>query len=333
IKLLYITEILSGGRFFMPIIALFYIASKVTFEQFTFLVGVFAIVTLLLEVPSGAVADILGKRKTLLFARFFYIIEIVLLAFFNGFWFIALAELMSGVGVSLTSGTKSALLYDILKKDKREKDNKKISGTLSMISYISVAVVSILGAYLFTLHYKLPALASLPLIILAFLLTFFIDEPITKKSNKKLRVSNSFAHIKEGLQYLKKSNLIRYLSLLSIFTIPFITIIYVTSSVYLDKILIPIGLIGVVAFVSSIIGAIVSKRAHKIDLFLGGQKSILFVHILIILTMILMSLMIPYFGVLFYFLGFVAISFSAVVFDDYINQKIKSTHRATILSI
>ena len=102
-------------RFFIPVLALFYIASKVSFTEFSIIMSVFALMTLILEIPSGAIADIIGRKKTLIIARFCYIIEIFLIAFYDGFYIFLIAKVISGIGVSLSSGTDQALLYDTLK--------------------------------------------------------------------------------------------------------------------------------------------------------------------------------------------------------------------------
>jgi len=60
IPLLFVTASLVWVRFYIPILALFYIASQVTFKEFTIILAVFSLVTLLLEVPSGVFADLLG---------------------------------------------------------------------------------------------------------------------------------------------------------------------------------------------------------------------------------------------------------------------------------
>src|SRR3989344_7479236 len=86
ITLNYIIGSLMWGRFFIPVLALFYIASQVSLEQFAIIMSVFAFTTLILEIPTGVIADLLGKKKTLLLSRLMYVIEIVIIAFGNGFW-------------------------------------------------------------------------------------------------------------------------------------------------------------------------------------------------------------------------------------------------------
>ena len=203
------------GRFFVPILALFYIASQVSLSQFTLIMSVFSLSILILEIPTGVLADLFGKKRTLLLSRFCYVIEIFLIAFFNGFWIFLVAKIISGAGVSLSSGTNSALLYDTLKKQGREKEHKRISGTLETVTSISMAFVFIIGAFLFSINYKLPAIVSLPLISLGFILTFFLKEPY--KPKKSLTIKNSWNHLIKSLILFSKSDFMKYIALFSLF--------------------------------------------------------------------------------------------------------------------
>ncbi len=184
------------GRFFIPVLALFYVASQVPLEQFAIIMGVFSLSILLFEIPTGALADLLGRKRTLLLARSMYIVEIFLIAFFDGFWIFFVAKIISGLGVSLSSGTGQAMLFDTLKRQKREDQHKKISGKMLTITNISMAFVFIIGAYLFSLSPKLPAIVSLPFVVFGFFLTFFLEEPY--KIKKKFNVKSYIKHIKES---------------------------------------------------------------------------------------------------------------------------------------
>src|SRR3989344_1852202 len=251
IKLNYIIGSLMWGRFFIPILALFYIASQVTLEQFTIIMAVFAFSTFVLEIPTGVIADLLGKKKALLISRAMYVIEIILIAFFNGFWIFLVAKIISGIGVSFGSGTNSALLYDSLKRLEREKEHKKISGLANTISKISMAIVFIIGAYLFSLNYKLPAIASLPLIILGFILTFFLKEPYQSKT--KINFKNSLSHMKKGLVLFKNNYNLKYLAFFTFLIGSTISMMLSLSSKYFEAILIFIS-IFLMSFIAPYIG-------------------------------------------------------------------------------
>ena len=232
ILLLYIGGGLGWARFFIPVLALFYIASEVPFEQFTIIMGVFSLVILLLEVPSGVIADLIGKKNAIMAARFMYIGEIFIIAFFNGFWAFFIAKVISGVGVSLRSGAAEALMYDSLKKVGREKEHKRISGTAHTISNIFQAFIFIIGAVLFTIHPKLPAKVSLPFMVLNFVLVFFLVEPF--KPSKKATFKNSLIHLKEGLVYFWQHGYVKYLVFLSLPIYVALDIPKTVSSVYLE---------------------------------------------------------------------------------------------------
>jgi len=326
----YINSGLMWGRFFIPVLALFYIASQVTLAQFSIIMSVFALSTLLLEIPTGVVADLLGKRKTLIFSRLMYIIEVVILAFFNGFWLFLIAKVISGLGVSLSSGTTSAIRYDSLKKLGREEEYNKISGKSSFIASVSMAFVFIIGAYLFSLDAKLPAKLSLIPLVIGFILTFFMVEPYNFK--KKITMSGSFTHLKNGLKEFFSQKFLIYLALLTLLIESAANMMLSYSSVYLAKILIPISLIGVVSFVSSLIMAFSSKRAYLFEKRFG-DKSLLILQVTTFLSIILMSFMIPFVGLLFYlFVPFVLGSFTVIV-ADLVNHRAKTHNRATMLSI
>ncbi len=331
IPLIYVISGLMWGRFFIPVLALFYIASQVSLDKFAIIMSVFSLSILLLEIPTGALADLLGRKKTLLLARLMYVIEIILIAFFNGFWIFLIAKVISGVGVSLSSGTSQAITYDTLKKQKRENQYKKISGNIGVVTNISMAIVFIIGAYLFSISPKLPAIVSLPFIVLGFLLTFFLEEPY--RSKMKASFKNHWKQIKEGFVYFKKLNFVKYLAIMSLFTSVAISITLSMSSVYFERILIPISLIGALAFIASLLTAFTAKKADKWENKLGEGKSIFIIQILIILGLFLISFMIPYFGYLCYLIIPFVAGFNGVVVGNYMNKHVKSSHRATTLSI
>jgi len=331
IPLMYLIDSLTWGRFFLPVLALFYIASQVPIEQFTLIMGIFALVILAFEMPSGVIADLLGKKKTMTLGFFLYVFELFLIAFFDGFWIFLIAKITSGIGVSLTSGATEAFVYDTLKKDKREKEHKRISGNMQTIANISMAIVFIIGAYLFTIHYKLPAIVSLPFTFMGFLLTFFLIEPYERK--KKTNFKDSYKHLKESLIFFRKSGFVKYITLISLFTGATISIIMSLSSAYFEKIFVPIAFIGIISFVSSLITAFTSKKAHKIEKKLGEKKSLFFIQLIILLGIFSMALLVYYYGFLFYFLIPFVAGFYLVITNDYINQHIGSKHRATLLSV
>lgn len=331
IPLLYIFSGLGWTRFFLPILALFYIASAVPLEQFTVIMAVFSLTILVLEVPSGVIADILGKKNTLVVSRLFLIVEIFLIAFFDGFWVFLIAKIASGIGVSLSSGAKQALLYDTLKKIRREKEHKRISGIDWTIANVTMAFVFIIGAYLFSMHYKLPAKVSLPFAVAGFFVSLLLKEPY--KSKKSMTLRNSYKHLQEGLIYFWRHDYVRYLVFISLSVSSIVPIFLSVSSAYYEKIAIPISFIGVVAFIGSMITAYSAKKADSFEAKIGERYSLRLVQILLVVGILLSALMLKIFGVFFFFFIYLSNGLFRVLVNHFINKHIETSHRATMLSI
>lgn len=331
ITLIYLNSSLTWVRFFIPVLALFYIAANVTIEQFSIILSIFALTTLILEVPSGVFADLFGKKNTLLIARTCYLVELIILAFSHGFWPFLIAKIISGIGVSLSSGTQSALLYDTLSRLGKEDRHKQYKGKQQMITSITMGATFIIGAYLFTINPKLPALVSIPFTLAAVVLTLFLEEPY--KPNKHLAASKMGGHLIESITYIVRHKYVRYLVFYGLLFAATFSIALSYSSIYFQHLFIPIALIGVINLAAQLSGAYTAKQAEKIEQFLGERTTLRFLPFALLAILLLCSLMIPYVGFLFLIILVAIQSFYGVIIDNYINKHIETSHRATMLSI
>ncbi len=117
-----------------------------TFEVFL-LQAVFAVAVVVLEVPTGMVADRVGKRTSLLAGQVVVAIGSVLYALGTGFWSFLGAEVTLAVGMALLSGADAALLYDCLKQLGRESDFAAIESRTHALRLLSFALANVLGGF------------------------------------------------------------------------------------------------------------------------------------------------------------------------------------------
>ena len=105
--------------------------------------SVFHIVSLTFEVPSGMAADLLGRRKTLLFGGVCMVLSNLLMAFAPDLFFICLAMALSALANAMFSGTTSAFTYDSLKQCGKTDDYLRVSANCSQLSMLATAVGSL----------------------------------------------------------------------------------------------------------------------------------------------------------------------------------------------
>lgn len=140
------------ARFYYPVYTVLFLDYGLTLEQFGLLNVIWAITIVLLEVPSGALADTLGRRNLLVLTGVLMVIEIglLLIAPINGGWVLfgifALNRILSGAAEAAASGADEALAYDSLKRAGLEDQWPKVLEKVQRFSSIAFFVAMLLGA-------------------------------------------------------------------------------------------------------------------------------------------------------------------------------------------
>ena len=120
--------------------------------------GIFHLVSLLCEIPSGMAADLLGRRRTMICSGVLCIFSALTMAFAPGLGLICTAMGLKALGYNLLSGTEEALVYDSLKAVGREKEYiqvdakstvfMKLASALGSLASLLAGVLSAAGYYL-----------------------------------------------------------------------------------------------------------------------------------------------------------------------------------------
>ena len=125
--------------------------------------SIFHLTSLLCEVPSGMAADLLGRRRTLIFGALLGIFSALTMAFAPSFTLICLAMALKALGYNLLSGTTEALTYDSLKSAGRERDYIKVDAKSTLFMKLASALgslASLLAGVLTTTGYYLADAAA-----------------------------------------------------------------------------------------------------------------------------------------------------------------------------
>ena len=84
--------------------------------------GMFHVTSFLFEVPSGALADLAGRKNVMIWGRVLAAVSSVILLFSTDLWQFLIGFSISAVSYNLNSGSEEALVYDSMKMLGEEKD-------------------------------------------------------------------------------------------------------------------------------------------------------------------------------------------------------------------
>ncbi|MEK6834978.1 MAG: MFS transporter, partial [Nanoarchaeota archaeon] len=311
-----------------PVFALFFQSFSLNQTQILSFLSIYAVSTILFEIPTGIFSDYIGRKKTLLISSILASLCFFIFAFGNNYWYFAIAYLIMGLAGAFSSGTDQAFLYDTLLNLKIEDKFKKILGKTAFLENLAIIFSMAVGGFLFNINTKLPYLLTALIVSLNIFIVLFFKEPERIKSNKNL-----LKHTFLSFKIFHKNKKLLMLSLFSVITISAVVVSFFLIQQYYKFIGIPVTLIGLVIVGSKIIESLSSKYAYIIEKKLKFKISIILIALFVVLGYISMSLYSFYLAFLFAYLLNIALGFSGPVFSDYINKYISSDKRSTILSI
>lgn len=149
---------LKNLRFFEPFFILYFLSKDITFLQIGILYSVREIAINVFEIPSGIIADALGRKKTLATAFLAYIIAFILFYAYSEFKIFLLAMLLYALGDAIRSGINKAMIIDYLRSTNQIENKVEYYGHTRSWSQIGSAISSLAGGVLFFFNKNLDAI-------------------------------------------------------------------------------------------------------------------------------------------------------------------------------
>ena len=207
----------------MPVIVLFFESRGLTLSEVLLLQAWFAVLVLVFEVPSGYLADLLGRKRTLVVGALFGGVGHAVLLFAEGFWQLAIFEGCLAIGFSLMSGANLALLYDteLALRDiaGRRPRAPKAVGRLFFIRNLSEALGAFACSLLLLWSMDAAMYAQVASAWVAFALTFGLVEP----PREPLRHDSHAGNLRAVLRHLVVDDRILRLTFLALCLWPLTT--------------------------------------------------------------------------------------------------------------
>jgi len=347
-----------------------YLVSKgLSLFEVGLLEGIFHVTSFLMETPTGAVADIFGRKVSRLVGVVFSIIGGLLMIISHSFAGFAISFIITALSYDFESGAGEALIYDSLKLSNKEKLFMKITGKNEMIYNATSVIAILLGGVVGTIEYLWVFWIGIFISVITLITGLFFKEPRISKageiiehnishssalsmaplgashsSNESILTDSAYEEKSSRLnvmgtikaQYVDSINVIRtskklaYLIVFSSLLGMFVTLSFFYLQVFWKSSGFIEWQIGMILSVSYIAGMAGAFFAEKIDRKYGEVAILKIAPFLIVIGLLLFNkINISIFA--FTILCFVD-SVIYVSIRDYINKLIPSEKRATILS-
>lgn len=358
-----------SARFYYPVLTVLFLDYGLSLEQFGILNLVWALTIVCAEVPSGAMADIVGRKRLLIFAAALMVVEMALLVFVPLgaspllFWVFLANRICSGLSEAAASGADEALAYDSLKALGREGDWAKLLETTTRVVSIGFFSTMILGAFVYdgamvnsllnflhegwevseTLVIRLPIVLTLlsSIVVLATSLRFYdIDKSVLEEAKRKAHaagenlstIRESFTQILRAANWTLGHRFVLFVILAALALDSVARQFVVLASEYYRSIEISVSWFGVIGAGMSLIGIVNARLANLMVHRISPFHNFILLSLLLVVSLVGLMLAIPLYGVLFAVGAFSILGLVQYQASYYINNAVDSKIRATVLS-
>lgn len=147
--------------------------------------SIFHVVSMCFEIPSGAVADAFGRKRTMAASEVLMILSILCMLCSGTFWTVAVAIGISALSYNMASGTREALAYDTLKENGQEQEYDRFASMEMVIYRLGSATAVFCAGLALILGYRRAYLLDLGMRSVCLLLTLGLREPKLKEKEER----------------------------------------------------------------------------------------------------------------------------------------------------
>ncbi len=156
--------------------------------QISILIATAFIVIFIFEIPTGAYADLIGRKNSFLFSCILSLIAMLMYYWGNHFFIFVLAEIIAGIGFTFSSGSIDAWVVDKLENINHKDKIRNTFIDLSIYGNLANLFSGFIGAFIATQSLRLPRLmGAIGLTITFVVALIFIDDKDHERSEMSLQ--------------------------------------------------------------------------------------------------------------------------------------------------
>lgn len=211
---LFLTNLVVGFMFHYSIVFPYMNSLGFNTTQLVMYAIITNLVVLLVEVPSGILADRWSRKGVLLTSLVFMAIGCMLLGTADGYISFMVATAFTGIYFGMSSGVQEAMLYDLLLENHERESYEKVLGRLRSANTLGLVISSLAGAILAsTFNFRIPFYLSVISCVIGFVILVCFREP---RLHREVESAHLVKHITSLLKLLTQYPETRLLALTNI---------------------------------------------------------------------------------------------------------------------
>ncbi len=328
---LYIIKLSKWLMLIMPVVALFYNDNGLNDFDIFLLQAIYSISVALLEIPSGYMADIVGRKKSLVFGSILGTLGYVVYSFSTTFTGFLVAEIVLGFGGSLISGADSALLFDSLVATRMKHRYLEFEGRITSLGNFAETGAAICGGVIAALlSYREVYVSQTAIAAFAIPASLLLLEPERERHHGRPGFSHIIAICKKALFTDKK--LSSSIQLSSITGVGTLCMAWTAQIYFVNQGFDEVAITPLWVTLNLTVAIVAAFTARTIKIL--GNRVALWIIIFYIPTVYILLGSIPLIPALISLYLFYSVrGYATPLLKGFINHNCDSSIRATVLSI
>ncbi len=326
---LYLIKLSKWFSLVMPIIVLFYEDHGLGLQDVFILKSVYSIAAVVLEIPSGYLADVWGRKKCLISGCILFFCGYLCYSMTGSFGMFIIAELLLGIGQTLVNGADSALLYDTTAHYKKDQLYLRYEGRITMIGNFAEAIAGIIGGLLAVYSLRYPFYGQVLVAFTGIPAAFILNE---YKGENKIQ-----SPLHEIMRIIKYSLVTNKKLCYNIFYSGIIGAATLTMAWFVQPYLMsmntPTSYYGIIWTILNLTVGLAALYSDRIERYFGMNRMNIVILIMIVGGYIALAYNLTPVGLLILLIFYIFRGFATPILKGYINQMTFSEMRATVLSI
>lgn len=288
----------------------------------------------LAEVPTGVLADKIGRKWSVVMALLLQTAGEFLYFFATDYFSFALIAILAGVGYAFLSGANEALVYDSLPEKDRDVEMKKsmglMGGAYQLAFFVAPLIGGLLVSQLVLSKFLIAIFFTACSVAVAFVLSLTLKEP---KDDYNHSEQSPIVMLKEGFNQVKSNSKLKWLIAISVLTATFSNSLISLYQPYFAQASVPTFWIGASLSLGGLFAFLMQKYAYVIEKKLGRFGFLVVTIWPGIMYLLLAMLALPALMIPIFVLAYASMEARNPLLSAYKNKQIKSQNRATVLSL